>query len=1203
MPSKKSLQELFEVSLELERRYEWRGAAEKYSEALGRIRTRDLSRRAGIIEEIARCQVYAALQAETKEGYIREVEEAAENYRQAAELYGAIKTQGEQARADACGSKALFLESIIQRGTDGKRRLLEDSRELLECALGAYEQLEDNFGVARSCVDLVTYNSEILRIESDKRRRTERIREGIRLGEKAIRIFSDEQRETELSTALSSTSRLLSTALFSLELERAEALEIHERALDYAQKALDLSRGQGDHEGLSRAHCALGTAVYRVAGVETDEHLRHYRNAMEEALITRNKKVLAEASWNLCQDTVWRMHLEEDPARKEEEARQAAEYAETALMHSEILGEDGIASLTLAWLAETYSHLATETKTTSEEKAKLYRQAVEMCREAVAGGRSSGVVFAKGYALHQLSKTLYSLSMTTASKTDRKRLLDEAHRSQEEAIDVWEETRPSDYWHRSLSHNYLGLILSELADLKTTKKERSEFLAEAVSSIDKSIELCAVGIEPSALAGYVYTLATYQDRHATALRKLHKLTGDEELLDTATNALVISSKLWTDLEFPGRAAEAHWSAAIILNELEQYTKAAKEFSSAAHDYRQAAKKMAHLADYYLDYASYMSAWKDIEKARNHHRLEEFSRARALYESAVKNLEATSRFLPLASYYAAEVLVEAAEDRVKEAKRKAAVERFRLATKAFSEAREALTDETERAEAEGEVAEMRALARTARFRSKYCMAREMLEEAEILSKSGDKSSSAEMYGEAAGIFGSLGENLGPEREGTEFISMALFCQAWRQMKLAEIQSQAEVFEKGARLFLEAKEGVSGRVGLMCLGNAHYCTSMASILRFVEERKPEVYLEAKKHLEAASSHYLKGRFGDASAWAEAASRLLDAYVYMGDAETEKNPARRAELYRLAEKCLESSAQHYEKTGYNDERDEVLRVLERARGERKFAVSLMDIVKTPTSASTTTSLSSQVSALEEAVGLEALEHPNVLGHLSVPFEVKAGSRFDARLDLVNTGKGLGLLVRIDQLTPEGLEIVLPPERYRLEDDSLNMKGARLRPFQVESLTFTLRGREAGRFVMAPRILFVDEFGRLRTQTVQPVHLTVERVPTFKFKTETSSKVFQCLVEEFVKDYMRRKIYLEKAGWRSRTQIASRARVSRSSLYGRRGELGSALRELVHRGVVERRIFPGERGRGGKIVKVRIDYDREPVKKHVDERVMAGV
>ncbi|MFQ5872166.1 MAG: hypothetical protein ACE5IB_08415, partial [Candidatus Geothermarchaeales archaeon] len=504
-------------------------------------------------------------------------------------------------------------------------------------------------------------------------------------------------------------------------------------------------------------------------------------------------------------------------------------------------------------------------------------------------------------------------------------------------------------------------------------------------------------------------------------------------------------------------------------------------------------------------------------------------------------------------------VEAAEDRAKETKRKEAVEHFRLAAKAFSEAREALTDETERAEAEGEVAEMRALARTARFRSKYCMAREMLEEAEILSKSGDKSSSAEMYGEAAGVFGSLGENLGPEREGTEFISMALFCQAWRQMKLAEIQSQAEVFEKGARLFLEAKEGVSGRVGLMCLGNAHYCRSMASILRFVEERKPEVYLEAKKHLEAASSHYLKGRFGDASAWAEAASRLLDAYVYMGDAEMEKNPARRAELYRLAEKYLESSAQHYEKTGYNDERDEVLRVLERARGKRKFAVSLMDIVKTPTSASTTTSLSSQVSALEEAVGLEALEHPNVLGHLSVPFEVKAGSRFDARLDLVNTGKGLGLLVRIDQLTPEGLEIVLPPERYRLEDDSLNMKGARLRPFQVESLTFTLRGREAGRFVMAPRILFVDEFGRLRTQTVQPVHLTVERVPTFKFKTETSSKVFQCLVEEFVKDYMRRKIYSEKAGWRSRTQIASRARVSRSSLYGRRGELGSALRELV--------------------------------------------
>jgi hypothetical protein len=48
--------------------------------------------------------------------------------------------------------------------------------------------------------------------------------------------------------------------------------------------------------------------------------------------------------------------------------------------------------------------------------------------------------------------------------------------------------------------------------------------------------------------------------------------------------------------------------------------------------------------------------------------------------------------------------------------------------------------------------------------------------------------------------------------------------------------------------------------------------------------------------------------------------------------------------------------------------------------------------------------------------------------------------------------------------------------------------------------------------------------------------------------------------------------------------------------------MSELERRGIVESRIFPGERGRGGNIWKVRIPYDKEIIKRHVDERVMKG-
>ena len=37
----------------------------------------------------------------------------------------------------------------------------------------------------------------------------------------------------------------------------------------------------------------------------------------------------------------------------------------------------------------------------------------------------------------------------------------------------------------------------------------------------------------------------------------------------------------------------------------------------------------------------------------------------------------------------------------------------------------------------------------------------------------------------------------------------------------------------------------------------------------------------------------------------------------------------------------------------------------------------------------------------------------------------------------------------------------------------------------------------------------------------------------------------------------------------------------------------------LVETRFFPGERGRGGNIMKLRICYEKEPVKRHIDLRV----
>jgi len=97
----------------------------------------------------------------------------------------------------------------------------------------------------------------------------------------------------------------------------------------------------------------------------------------------------------------------------------------------------------------------------------------------------------------------------------------------------------------------------------------------------------------------------------------------------------------------------------------------------------------------------------------------------------------------------------------------------------------------------------------------------------------------------------------------------------------------------------------------------------------------------------------------------------------------------------------------------------------------------------------------------------------------------------------------------------------------------------------------------------------------------------------------VFDFLVKCFIEDYMVSKLPMERSGWRSRIKIVQSTKVTQVSLYGWQGREGAVFKELLSKGLVETRIFPRERGRGGEVVKVRIAYDKEPIKRTV-ERVI---
>jgi quercetin dioxygenase-like cupin family protein len=107
------------------------------------------------------------------------------------------------------------------------------------------------------------------------------------------------------------------------------------------------------------------------------------------------------------------------------------------------------------------------------------------------------------------------------------------------------------------------------------------------------------------------------------------------------------------------------------------------------------------------------------------------------------------------------------------------------------------------------------------------------------------------------------------------------------------------------------------------------------------------------------------------------------------------------------------------------------------------------------------------------------------------------------------------------------------------------------------------------------------------------------FEFESKDAKRVFNYLAKQFVSDYMLNNVYAEKAGWCSLPPLMKGLSLKWSSVYGPRGAHGKAITELIRRGLIESRSFPQERGRGGNVTKIRIAYNKEMVKRYIDDTV----
>jgi KaiC/GvpD/RAD55 family RecA-like ATPase len=137
-------------------------------------------------------------------------------------------------------------------------------------------------------------------------------------------------------------------------------------------------------------------------------------------------------------------------------------------------------------------------------------------------------------------------------------------------------------------------------------------------------------------------------------------------------------------------------------------------------------------------------------------------------------------------------------------------------------------------------------------------------------------------------------------------------------------------------------------------------------------------------------------------------------------------------------------------------------------------------------------------------------------------------------------------------------------------------------------LRALRGARFDSRWRRIELGENGRVRLSSGRQA---------FGFESDGAEKIFSYLLNSFIEDHLRRRESVETSGWRSLVEVAKGMGARATLLYS--PSSSAALGELIRKGVVERKFVSKQRGRGGRVTKIRIAYEKGPVREYVERYV----
>ncbi len=1075
-----------------EKEYDWLGAAESYKKPLGLVPEQDSLRMSEVHERLGYALHRFAFQAESNDQFRQRLHQSILSYEKTGELCGRVDESVKMPRMLRCDSMITYLNYWLAVEAGEKKRLLDECWRLTKDALKAFEEVGDALEYGKTYNQLASSAFLAYVLEWNFQVGEKIIREAMELGERAVTLLSSVGDPCELAKAYVKTAFYLITFGLYFVPDLDERERHRQKGQGYLQKAIELSE-----ETALLALAGTSGVTGDESGLSIDDMLVHFEKALGYAKKTKDKYLIGTALDWLTYATGWNSMLVEDPDKRLEVRQRALQYAEDAkhqFSSISFVSPRGDVLWTEAPHAQLYMRNAFF-ETDPRKKRDLLEKAVIDSTRTIKLAESTGYpgIIANAYGISSMA--LGALAEIETGLEEKKRLLEKATEHGTKTEKISEQLYPFHYWNRGYWLFFFADLKAELSNLEKDSENKKNMLEEAISDKERALQLCikeSVQFERRGDLSLFAALGLLQYSYGELLNRLFGLANSNEHQRKAIKAFEEAAESYQKLNLLSRMAECCWKTARGYDALGEHLSAAKNFSLASNNYTSAAEKIPQLKALYQDHVLYMQAWSEIEKARYHHERQEYSSAKEHFEKAAELHKSLKRWGYLEPNYSAWAQVENGEELSRKEQSEEAIEAFRQAATLFGESKKSLQTQLSKVEDEDERQMATSMIKASDLRQEYCDARIALEEAKILDKKGEHFASSGKYGFAAETFEKIGQTLESEQERKEFKFIINLSRAWQKMMLADAKASPELYLEASALFEQASnESNNEMTGLLALGHSRFCRALEAGTKFADTGDAVLHKVAIQHLESAAKYYVRAGFQSASEYAKATGLLFDAYVAMDNAKREEDPEKKAKLYTIAEKVLQTSAGFYMKAEHPEKREQVMRLLDKVREERELAVSIAEVLHTPTVISTTTSFVAPTPTSEEAVGSERFEHADVQANLIIrQKDLKVGESLDIELELVNAGKGPALLTKVTDIIPTGFELTEKPEAYRVEDSYLNMKGKRLEPLKTEEVKLVLKPTVQGMFSFKPTVLYLDERGKYKSHEPEPVTIVVKEL-----------------------------------------------------------------------------------------------------------------